>query len=155
MGGPSSRIRSSDFRRSENAANTHTKHTKPWFYWKLSHYTLVQGLQDWGTKGSSKGRTYLQNCLTRCHKSIYHCLEIKTFFGNSIPATGPSTESSTQKPRLPTNSRQWHHRKRDRKNLHTKKLQSNAWVTTLSKTDPSGSSGHTSRHAKTSSNKDS
>jgi hypothetical protein len=39
---------------------------------------------------------------------------MKTFFCNSTPVMGPGTESSTQKPGHPTNSRQWHHRKRER-----------------------------------------
>jgi hypothetical protein len=40
-----------------------------------------------------------------------------------------------------------------RRNLHTKKIESRTWATTLSKTDPSWPSGHTSRHAKASSGK--
>jgi hypothetical protein len=54
-------------------------------------------------------------------KGIHLALEVKTSFGNSTPAMGFSTGSSTQKPRLPTNSHQWLHQKREKsRNLHTK-----------------------------------
>jgi hypothetical protein len=65
---------------------------------------LVEGLQEGETKDASKDRTFLQERLTRCHKSIHLALEVKTFFGNSTPVTGPSIESNTQKPGLPTDS---------------------------------------------------
>jgi hypothetical protein len=53
-------------------------------------------------------------------KDIHLTLEVKTSFGNSTPATGFSTGSSTQKPELPTDSRQRLNRKREkRRNLHT------------------------------------
>jgi hypothetical protein len=54
-------------------------------------------------------------------KGIHLALEVKTAFGNSMPATGFSTGSSTQKPGLPTDSHQWLCQKREkRRNLHTK-----------------------------------
>jgi hypothetical protein len=34
-------FRMGDSRRRENATNTHMKHTKPKFHWKLSYYILV------------------------------------------------------------------------------------------------------------------
>jgi hypothetical protein len=42
-------------------------------------------------------------------KGIHLALEVKTSFGNFTPAMGSSTESSSQKPGVPTNS---HHRHR-------------------------------------------
>jgi hypothetical protein len=51
-------------------------------------------------------------------------LEVKTFFVNSTHATGPSTKSSPQKPRLPTDSRHRHHRKREKEKPTHKILQS-------------------------------
>jgi hypothetical protein len=54
-------------------------------------------------------------------KGIHLALEVKTSFSNSTPAMGFSTGSSTQKPGLPTDSRQWFRQKREkRRNLHTK-----------------------------------
>jgi hypothetical protein len=54
-------------------------------------------------------------------KGIHLALEVKTSFDNSTLAPGFSTESSTQKPRLPTNSRQRLRQKREkRRNLHIK-----------------------------------
>jgi hypothetical protein len=44
-------------------------------------------------------------------KGIHRTLEAKTSFDNSMPATGSNTESSSQKPRVPTDSRHWHCRK--------------------------------------------
>jgi hypothetical protein len=65
--------------------------------------------------------TFEQKRLTRHHKSIHLALEVKTFFDNSTPATGSSTKYSSQKPRLPTDGRQWCRRKREReRNLQTK-----------------------------------
>jgi hypothetical protein len=58
-------------------------------------------------------------------KDVHLALEVKTSFGNSMPATGFSMEFSTWKPRLPTNNQ----------------------------TDLSQPSGQTSRYAKTSSGK--
>jgi hypothetical protein len=53
-------------------------------------------------------------------KDIHLAIEVKTSFGNSTPATAFSTGSSTQKPELPTDSRQRLNRKREKKrNLHT------------------------------------
>jgi hypothetical protein len=87
---------------------------------------LVEGLQEGETKDGSKDRIFLQERLTRCHKSIYLALEVKTFFGNSMPTTGPSTESNTQKPGLPTNSCHQHCRKREKEKPAHKELQSKA-----------------------------
>jgi hypothetical protein len=36
-------------------------------------------------------------------------LEVKTSFGNSMPVTGSSTESSSQKPVVPTDNRHQYH----------------------------------------------
>jgi hypothetical protein len=80
-------------------------------------------------------------------------LEMKTSFGHSTPTTGSSIESSTKKSGLPTDNRQRLSRKREEEKPAHKKLQSKAWATTLSKTDPSWPSGQTSRHAKASSGK--
>jgi hypothetical protein len=88
-------------------------------------------------------------------KGIHLTLEVKTSFRNSTPATGSSTGSSSQKPGVPTDSHHRHHWKRGKKKLAHKELQSKAWATMLSKTDLSWPNGHTSRHAKASSNKDS
>jgi hypothetical protein len=53
-------------------------------------------------------------------KGIHLALEVKTSFGNSTPAMGSSTESSSQKPRVPTDSHHRHHRKEEKENLHIK-----------------------------------
>jgi hypothetical protein len=54
-------------------------------------------------------------------KGIHLALEVKTSFGDSMPATGFSTGSSTQKSGLPTEGHQRLHRKREkRRNLHIK-----------------------------------
>jgi hypothetical protein len=54
-------------------------------------------------------------------KGIHLALEVKTSFGNSMPAIGFSMGSSTKKPGLPTDSHQRLCRKREkRRNLHTK-----------------------------------
>jgi hypothetical protein len=53
-------------------------------------------------------------------KGIHLALEVKTSFGNSTPTTGSSTESSSQKLGVPTNSRHRHHWKEEKKNLHIK-----------------------------------
>jgi hypothetical protein len=42
-------------------------------------------------------------------KGIHLALEVKTTFGNSMPMTG----SSSQKPRVPTDTHRQHHRKRE------------------------------------------
>jgi hypothetical protein len=55
-------------------------------------------------------------------KDIHLALEVKTFFGNTIPATGLSMESSTKKTGLPTDSHQWHHRERGKEETYTQKL---------------------------------
>jgi hypothetical protein len=44
-------------------------------------------------------------------KGIHLALKVKTSFGNSTPAMGSSTESSSQKPGVPTNSHHRHRRK--------------------------------------------
>jgi hypothetical protein len=46
-------------------------------------------------------------------KGIHLALELKTSFANSTPATGSSTEFSSQKPRVPTDSRHQHRQKRE------------------------------------------
>jgi hypothetical protein len=54
-------------------------------------------------------------------KGIHLALKVKMSFGNSTPTTGSSTESSSQKPGVPTDSHQWLHRKREkRRNMYTK-----------------------------------
>jgi rubrerythrin len=40
--------------------------------------------------------------------------------GNSTPATGSSTESNSQKPRVPTDNHHRHHQKEEKENIHTK-----------------------------------
>jgi hypothetical protein len=44
-------------------------------------------------------------------KGTHLALEVKTTFGNSTPTTGSSTESSCQKPGVPTDSHHQHHQK--------------------------------------------
>jgi hypothetical protein len=46
-------------------------------------------------------------------KGIHLTLEVKTFLNNSTPTTSPSTDSSPQKPRPPTDSCHRHCRKRE------------------------------------------
>jgi hypothetical protein len=53
-------------------------------------------------------------------KGIHLAPEVKTSFGNSMPAMGSSMESSSQKPGVPTDSRYRQHRKEGKENLHTK-----------------------------------
>jgi hypothetical protein len=53
-------------------------------------------------------------------KSNHLTLELKTFFGNSTPMTGLSTESSSQKSRVPIDSHHRHRQKEEMKNLHIK-----------------------------------
>jgi hypothetical protein len=55
-------------------------------------------------------------------KDIHLALEVKIFFGNSMPATGSSTESSSQKPGVPTNSHQRHRWKRGKEGIYTQQL---------------------------------
>jgi hypothetical protein len=57
---------------------------------------------------------------TRHHKSTHLILEAKTIFDNSTPMTSSSTGSSSQKPRVPTDSHHWHHQQEEKENLHTK-----------------------------------
>jgi hypothetical protein len=56
-------------------------------------------------------------------KDIHLTLEVKTFFGNSTPATGISMESSTYKSGLLTNSRHRHHRKRGKEETCTQQFE--------------------------------
>jgi hypothetical protein len=53
-------------------------------------------------------------------KGIHLTLEVKTSFDNSMPAMGSNMESSSQKPGVPTDNHQWHHRVEEKENLHTK-----------------------------------
>jgi hypothetical protein len=53
-------------------------------------------------------------------KGIHLTLVVKTSFDNSIAATGSSTESSSQKPGVPTDRNHRHHQKEEKENLHTK-----------------------------------
>jgi hypothetical protein len=55
-------------------------------------------------------------------KGIHLALEVKTSFDSSTLAMGFSTKFSSQKPRVPTDSRHRYHRKEEKENLHTKKL---------------------------------
>jgi hypothetical protein len=52
-------------------------------------------------------------------KCIHLTLEVKTSFDNSMPTIGSSTESSSQKSGVSTNSHHPHHWKEEY-NLHTK-----------------------------------
>jgi hypothetical protein len=52
-------------------------------------------------------------------KGIHLALEVKTSFGKSTPTTGSSTESSSQKPGVPTDNHHQHHQKEEKENLHT------------------------------------
>jgi hypothetical protein len=47
-------------------------------------------------------------------KGIHLALEVKTSFGDSTSATDSNTESSSQKPGVPTDSRHRHHRKQEK-----------------------------------------
>jgi hypothetical protein len=51
-------------------------------------------------------------------KGIHLALEVKTSFGNSTSATDSNTESSSQKPGVPTDSRHRHHRKQEEEPAH-------------------------------------
>jgi hypothetical protein len=53
-------------------------------------------------------------------KGIHLALEVKTSFGNSMPTMSSSTESSSQKLRVPIDSHQQHCWKEEKENLHTK-----------------------------------
>jgi hypothetical protein len=53
-------------------------------------------------------------------KGIHLALEVKTSFNSSTPVTGSSTESSSQKPKVPIDSRHRHRRKEEKENLHKK-----------------------------------
>jgi hypothetical protein len=55
-------------------------------------------------------------------KGIHLALEVKTSFGNSTPAMGSSTESSSQKSRVHTNSQHRHREKREKKKLAHQKV---------------------------------
>jgi hypothetical protein len=55
---------------------------------------------------------------------------------------GPSTESSPHWSEPPTNNPHRHRRKGEGSHLHTRDIQSKAWVTTLSKTGPSWPNSH-------------
>jgi hypothetical protein len=55
-------------------------------------------------------------------KDIHFALKVKISFDNSMSVIGSSTESSSQKPGVPTNSCHRHHRKEENENLHIKKL---------------------------------
>jgi hypothetical protein len=46
-------------------ANTHTKHSKSQFHWKLGYYTFVYRLQGWEAEGASKDRTCLRKHFAR------------------------------------------------------------------------------------------
>jgi hypothetical protein len=59
-------------------------------------------------------------------KGIHLVLEVKTSFGNSMPATGSSIESSSQKPEIPTDSHHRHRRKKEKKKPAHKALQNKA-----------------------------
>jgi hypothetical protein len=48
-------------------------------------------------------------------KGIHLALEVKTSFSNSMPVAGSSMESSSQKPRVPTDSNHRHREKREKK----------------------------------------
>jgi hypothetical protein len=48
-------------------------------------------------------------------KGIHLAPEVKTSFGNFTPAMGSGTESSSQKPGVPTNSHHRHHWKGEKK----------------------------------------
>jgi hypothetical protein len=53
-------------------------------------------------------------------KGIPLAVEMKTSFDKSTPATGSSTESSSQKPGVPTDIHHQHRRKEEKENLHIK-----------------------------------
>jgi hypothetical protein len=53
-------------------------------------------------------------------KGIHITLKVKTSFGSFMPVIGSSTESSFQKPRVPTDSHHRHRQKEENENLHMK-----------------------------------
>jgi hypothetical protein len=53
-------------------------------------------------------------------KGIHLTLEVDTSFINSTPASGSSTESSSQKHGVPIDIHHRHRRKEEKENLHTK-----------------------------------
>jgi hypothetical protein len=54
-------------------------------------------------------------------KGIHLALKVKTSFGNSTPAMGLCADSSSQKPRIPTDSHHRYHWKEEKENMHTKR----------------------------------
>jgi hypothetical protein len=53
-------------------------------------------------------------------KGVHLTLEVKTSFTNSTPVMGSSTESSSQKLGVPSDSHHRHRWQEEKENLHTK-----------------------------------
>jgi hypothetical protein len=53
-------------------------------------------------------------------KAIHLTLEMKTSFSNSMPVTGSSTESSSQRARVSADSHHQHCRREEKESMHTK-----------------------------------
>jgi hypothetical protein len=130
---------------------THIKAYKTMIKVEIKLLQLVLRLEDREAEECFKRWNNLRKRWIWHHKSIHLPLEVKTFFGNSTSVMGPNTESNTPKPVLPTDSHHRHHRKREKEEYAHEKLQSKAWVTTLSKINQSWPNDQTSRHAKASS----
>jgi hypothetical protein len=124
---------SGDSWRSENAYKHTYEAFKIIISLKLSYSTLVYRLQQWEAKGASKDRTCLCKHLTRRSRAPVWNPALRSLDFHWKPSSA-----------LP---------ERREGELAHKKLQSKAWATTPSKTDPSWPSGQTSRHAKASSGK--
>jgi hypothetical protein len=86
-------------------------------------------------------------------KVIHPALEVKTSFGNSTPVTGSSMNLALRSLDFPLTVVNDFSGGIEGEEPTYKKLQSKACTTTLSKTDQSSPSGHTSRHVKASSGK--
>jgi hypothetical protein len=106
---------------------------------KLLHFSLrITRLRS---RRCFKRWTYLQKRLTQWCKSIHLALEVKTFFGNSTTAMGPSIDPALRSMDFPWTAVISNTERERRSSLHMKKLQSNAWAITLRKTDPTWPSG--------------
>ncbi len=115
MTGLSPKIISGDSRRSENAC----KHTYEAFKTiislkiKLLHFILKISMIR--SRRFFKRQNIFTEAFHSTIKDIHLTLEVKTSFGNSMPAMGSSTESSSQKPGVPTDTHHRHCRKRETK----------------------------------------
>jgi hypothetical protein len=120
MRGPSSRIQIGWF----SMKREYSKHTYEAFKIiisleiKLLYFSLK--ITRMRSRRCFKRKNMFAKAFHSTIKGIHLTVEVKTSFGNSIPAMGSSMESSSQKPRVPTNSCYRHHWKEEKEKLHTK-----------------------------------